>query len=1104
MLEIPDKLMKNISGGTRDIAAIVGIVVSSLSDPQSSIADWESGRMLNPAISTELASPMSAYSDSAPVASTDGFTAASSACPAYLLLTDGGASEIVAYADSAPAGFNQLARAQYGTSSREWPAGTQVHQLTFSHGRPPDYDLEPQRRNWWTHTAVSGGPPSRRVGHAWIFRKTDGCFYMFGGHDGAGCLNDLWKFDPSAREWTQLAPSGAPPSPRAYACAVYAADRDQMWLTSGTGDDTFLKDTYKYDFATGSWSTSSGWDLGDIGRKAAMCCYDTETGEMLVAGGLVSFENEHFVRETYSFNGYSWRQRTSVPDYPVAYGAGCYLPAEKRFFMVAATPGNNYVALAYDPRGDNWETGSIPNPPVPVRWYPGCCYDEVSGKVLVFGGETVTGGDGTRELLSFHYPGGTWAELAPFYFDGGADAYGRHGFAWDSVNACAVAWGGWSGNAPAWHVHDAPVYYRHYHRNVEYRTGVIDLGEPPERDGAWNLEDVTDFLSGSNSVSYSAEYSDDGEAWHDLGAISDGETIAQRSRYWRVTVNFTTDGDTPPRVQKADAVFDRALEFAMAPRPLYGRPPVVKSVSNLASAVDPVKCTARVGTLTVELLDSGKVVTETIGPSHLFGKILYVKLGALADDIRAEDFVTVFTGSVEDWRYDGRVLALRAGDLLGKLEKDIPEEDENGDIAPLQYNDGGVASHPVDILLDILRNRLDVPDRHLDLASFDDVKSDEAICDWAFDRTISDPTDAYDLCLDICRHIGAVLIPREDGRLALKMLKADEQPVTAWDEMTHNFRDAEFDSNCDSLRNYVSTWYHWDGSGDEWSDFGGAEVAVDAESVANHGTHIIRTKSKWLGDNVAPYNGDKLAADISSRILAMAGEGMPTVSLEADISTIGAQVGDVVRVRTAVVTRQDVYRDWQRRHNPTRDINRGAGRGRYSLPYLAPGCNECTDMLWWVTRKRVDINSGLIKWELMRARRKPLEKLYTEQADFHLGSGENVDLESMPGAILLALDSGWYCESGWWEVVADMGQCPEREGEWSVQAYLPSDCGACIYAWASETGAFSGEQMYLGGVLDGGKTAARARWYKIRVELSASSDLVWSPEIYSVGLSFPA
>jgi len=246
-----------------------------------------------------------------------------------------------------------------------------------------------------------------------------------------------------------------------------------------------------------------------------------------------------------------------------------------------------------------------------------------------------------------------------------------------------VAWGGWNDNTPSWHDHNAPVYYRHYHPRAEYRTGAIDVGETPEKDGLWNLEDVTDFLGGTNSVSYSAEYSDDGSEWQDAGTVTDGAAITQRSRYWRVTVNFTADGDTPPRVQKIDAVFDEALEFAMAPHPLFGRLPLVKSLSNLASAVDPVKCTARIGGVTVELLDSDKALTDTIGPAYLFGKTLYVKLGVPADDVAAEDFVTVFTGLVEDWKYDGRVLSLKAGDFLGKLEKDIPEEDSNGNITPL-------------------------------------------------------------------------------------------------------------------------------------------------------------------------------------------------------------------------------------------------------------------------------------------------------------------------------------------------------------------------------------------------------------------------------------
>ncbi|MGA1821150.1 MAG: hypothetical protein ACMUIG_01330, partial [Thermoplasmatota archaeon] len=42
----------------------------------------------------------------------------------------------------------------------------------------------------------------------------------------------------------------------------------------------------------------------------------------------------------------------------------------------------------------------------------------------------------------------------------------------------------------------------------------------------------------------------------------------------------------------------------------------------------------------------------------------------------------------------------------------------------------------------------------------------------------------------------------------------DAEEIDTWDELEMNFRDCGFEGRADSVRNFVSTWWHWDGSGD--------------------------------------------------------------------------------------------------------------------------------------------------------------------------------------------------------------------------------------------------------------------------------------------------
>ncbi|GEM_PF-3522989 len=1105
MLELPEKLSRYLSSGSYNLAAIVGIIVSELSDPQSSRSDWNACNALNLNISTTLSSQLTATSTtSMSVASTDDFSAAGVSNPAYLLLTDGSNIEIIGYLNTNRNTFTNLARGQYDTMDRTWPVGTDVYQLTFSHGSAPDYDLEPQPRNWWAHLNVGGaGPPSQRAGHGWVYRPQDGCFYMFGGYKQNGnYANDLWKFDPSTKNWTQLNPGGNAPAARAYAAVVYSQDDDEIWVYGGyAGINNIFDDTYKYSFSGNSWSTNANWDWAP-GRYGAAACYDVEHGWMIVSAGYTNLGQ--FDRANRAFNGSSWIDKKEIPEASkggcdgLAYCDACWMAGEKKMFVVGRTVDANYAAFVYDSFSNYWECGEIADPPTSKRQWPACCYDPVGGKVLLFGGEQISDGSGTKDLWAYYYPTNSWKSLASFTFHLSADSFGRHGFAWDSENNQAVAWGGWNDDTPTWHTHDAPIYYRHFHRNVEVRTQTMDLGEAPGENGRWELEDVSDLIGETNSISYTAQYSDNDSTWYDLGTILDGDEITEKHRYWRVTVTFTTRGDIRPRVQKIDATFDQSIEFAFAERAIGDRLPLIKSIGALTSSIDPLKCTARIGGVNIELLDTNNIASRIVAGCYLPERPVYIKVGVIEDDVGPQDFVTIFTGIIEDWDYDGRVLKISSRDFLGKLEKDIPEEDTGGSVGPLVYNDGGIASHPVDILLDILCNRLDVPDRYIDLSSFEDVKADDSISDWAFDRTISDPTDAYGLCIDLCRHIGAILIPREDGRIALKMLKNSEEPVTAWNEALHKFGNAQFNSNVNSLRNFISTWWHWDGSGDEWSDFEGAEVATDAESTTNWGTHIIRTKSKWLGDDADPYYGDQLALAISRRILNMAREGLPVVTFEADIGTIGVQVGDVVRVQSSYITDREVYREWQNKYNPTRDLEFAGDRGRTTVPYLVPYCAECVDMLWWVTRKRMDIAKGKIKWELTRCRQTLIEADYDTRSDFYQGSGENIDLDIEPGKIRLYNPAKY---EGWWHVIVDLGQQPEQDGEITISREQGGVSKVYVYIYASETGNFEGEEMYVGNMADSDDIAVKTRFYKISVHLQGSPGNI--PKLDSVKINFP-
>jgi N-acetylneuraminic acid mutarotase len=134
----------------------------------------------------------------------------------------------------------------------------------------------------------SSYPGSRDYAASWT--DADGNLWLFGGYgwDSNGTdgeLNDLWKYDPVANQWTWVSGSSAVPAeghgqPGVYGTrgtpasanvpggreigAQWTDKAGNLWLFGGSGPDvtgtnTILNDLWKFDVASGEWA----WMAGD-------------------------------------------------------------------------------------------------------------------------------------------------------------------------------------------------------------------------------------------------------------------------------------------------------------------------------------------------------------------------------------------------------------------------------------------------------------------------------------------------------------------------------------------------------------------------------------------------------------------------------------------------------------------------------------------------------------------------------------------------------------------------------------------------------------------------------------------------------------------------
>jgi hypothetical protein len=148
----------------------------------------------------------------------------------------------------------------------------------------------------WTQLTPTGTPPSVRDSHSAVYDPARDRMVVFGGIccDGSisSLLNDVWALslaDPPA--WTQLTPTGTPPRGRDCHSAIYDPVRDRMVVFGGcyymiSGWSAYLNDVWELSLAgTPAWTQLTPSGTLPYGRRYHSAIYDPMRDHMVVFGG---------------------------------------------------------------------------------------------------------------------------------------------------------------------------------------------------------------------------------------------------------------------------------------------------------------------------------------------------------------------------------------------------------------------------------------------------------------------------------------------------------------------------------------------------------------------------------------------------------------------------------------------------------------------------------------------------------------------------------------------------------------------------------------------------------------------------------------------------
>lgn len=170
--------------------------------------------------------------------------------------------------------------------------------------------------------------------------------YLFGGLDGNGPLNELWRYDILLDEWSALAPL---PAPGRYASAVITSG-DRAYVCGGLlAGGVTTNEVWCYDLATDSWSAVAPLPGVPRHRAASM--------DLMVIGGADS--TYQALSDVYQYDPVadSWLQMQNLP--APRYGAQC----AGGFLFCGASSPSQFHDDVFAFQAGMWSVASFPQFP---------------------------------------------------------------------------------------------------------------------------------------------------------------------------------------------------------------------------------------------------------------------------------------------------------------------------------------------------------------------------------------------------------------------------------------------------------------------------------------------------------------------------------------------------------------------------------------------------------------------------------------------------------------------------------------------------------------------------------------------------------------------
>jgi len=212
----------------------------------------------------------------------------------------------------------------------------------------------------WVSVTPSETAPAARTNYGAAYDAGTNSLILFGGFDCTSTyFNDVWVLNNAnsmsgTQVWTQLSPTGTPPSPREVSSVVYDPGSNALIVFGGDADffmttgtpfgDIWILSNANGTGGTPEWTELTPTNVGPAARSGHTAIYDAANNRMTIYGG---FDGTNILSDTWVLAGANGQAGPSV-----------------------------WISLSPTPEG-------------PLRRFHSAVYDPVSNEMLIFGGISV-------------------------------------------------------------------------------------------------------------------------------------------------------------------------------------------------------------------------------------------------------------------------------------------------------------------------------------------------------------------------------------------------------------------------------------------------------------------------------------------------------------------------------------------------------------------------------------------------------------------------------------------------------------------------------------------------------------------------------------------